>query len=98
MAYALTAFAQGARPDPRLEARLPRADADPPYLEVELAVLPEIATPKVKPKRLSTGQAPLEIARVGSEWRISCSGCGESSAPVRFRWQALEQSVVCRCE
>jgi hypothetical protein len=72
--------------------------ADPPYLEVELPDLPEISKPMVKPKQLSTGQAPLEIARVGAAWRISCTGCGESSPPVQFRWQALEQSVVCRCE
>ncbi|MCU1483536.1 MAG: repair helicase, partial [Actinomycetia bacterium] len=81
-----------------LEARLPRPEHDAPYLEVELAQLPEIAEPKVKPKRLSTGHAPLEIARTGSAWRISCTGCGEASPLVQFRWQALEESVVCRCE
>ena len=56
------------------------ARADAPYLELELPELPEIAKPTVKPKRLSTGQAPLEIARIGSAWRISCTGCGEASA------------------
>jgi hypothetical protein len=102
-AYAFLSFTRGDRPDPRrvtaigrVEARLPRVDA--PYLEVKLAALPPIAKPRVKPKRLSTGQAPLEIARVGSSWRISCAGCGESSPPVQFRWQVLDQSVVCRCE
>jgi RNA polymerase primary sigma factor len=105
VAYALSTFARGARRDPRheralseLEARLPRPEHDAPYLEVELAELPEIAQPKVKPKRLSTGHAPLEIARIGSAWRISCTGCGEASPLVQFRWQALEESVVCRCE
>jgi RNA polymerase primary sigma factor len=105
LAYALLTFARGDHADPRhepglreLEARLPRPDHDAPYLEVELAALPEIAKPKVKPKRLSTGQAPLEISRIGSAWRISCSGCGEASPLVQFRWQALDQSVVCRCE
>ena len=105
LAYALLTFARGDHADPRheprlgeLEARLPRPDHDAPYLEVALAALPEIAKPKVKPKRLSTGQAPLEIARIRSAWRISCSGCGEASPLVQFRWQALDQSVVCRCE
>jgi superfamily II DNA or RNA helicase len=80
------------------DAPVPSPEPDGPYLEIELAELPEIAKPMVKPKRLSTGQAPLEIARVGAAWRISCTGCGESSPPVQFRWQALDQSVVCRCE
>jgi len=104
-AYAFLSFTQGDRPDPRrvtaigrLEARLPRPESDAPYLEVNLAALPPIAKPRVKPKRLSTGQAPLEVARVGSAWRISCTGCGESSPPVQFRWQVLDQRVVCRCE
>jgi hypothetical protein len=81
-----------------LGPRLPAHDADTtPYLEVELVDLPEIATPKVAPKVLSTGQAPLEIVSDGSGWRISCTGCGEVSAPVRFRWQVLDQTVACRC-
>jgi superfamily II DNA or RNA helicase len=90
------------RRDPRLEdefarvvARVPDAA---PYLEVALSNLPVVAKPKVQPKRLSTGQAPLEIARIGSEWRISCTGCGEASRLVRFRWQALEETVACRCD
>jgi superfamily II DNA or RNA helicase len=104
-AYAFLSFTQGDRADPRretairkLDARLPGPEPDAPYLEVELAALPQIAKPRVKPKRLSTGQAPLEIARIGSAWRISCTGCGESSPLVQFRWQVLDQSVVCRCE
>ena len=103
VAYALSTFARGGRCDPRhqraleeLDVRLPRPEHDAPYLEVELAELPEIAEPKVKPKRLSTGHAPLEIARIGSAWRISCTGCGEASALVQFRWQALEESVCGR--
>ena len=39
-----------------------------------------------------------KIARIGTAWRISCTGCGESSPLVEFRWQALEQTVPCRCE
>ena len=105
VAYAFLSFTQGQRSDPRretllgeLDAQLPRPEPDAPYLEIELAELPPIATPTVKPKRLSTGEVPLEISRVGSAWRIRCTGCGESSPPVQFRWQALDQSVVCRCE
>jgi RNA polymerase primary sigma factor len=83
----------------RLGARLPHPDREAsPYLEIELTELPRIAKPRVETKRLSTGQAPLEIARIGSAWRISCTGCGEASAPVQFRWQVLDQTVACRCE
>jgi len=81
-----------------LEPRLPKPEADAPYLEIELAELPVIAQPKAKAKRLSTGEAPLEIARVGSGWRISCTGCGEASAAVQFRWQVLDQTVACLCD
>jgi superfamily II DNA or RNA helicase len=105
VAYAFLAFAQGGRSDPRheatlqlLDARLPQPDPDAPYLERALADLPQIAKPRVEPRRLSTGQAPLEIARIGSAWRISCTGCGEASEPVQFRWQVLDQTVRCRCD
>jgi hypothetical protein len=104
-AYAFLSYAQRSPTDPRwetelgtLQTRLPRPEPDAPYLEIELAELPPIAKPLVKPKQLSNGEAPLEIARIGSGWRISCTGCGESSPLVQFRWQALDQSVVCRCE
>jgi RNA polymerase primary sigma factor len=104
-AYALRAFTSEDRFDPgdraelaRLEARLPPPDPDARYLEVELAAVPEIAKPRAKPKRLSTGDAPLEIARAGTGWRIRCTGCGETSPLVEFRWQVLDQTVACRCE
>ena len=45
-----------------------------PYLELELADLPRDREAQGEPKRLSTGQAPLEIAQVESGWRISCTG------------------------
>ena len=79
---------------PRLPKPAPRAA---PYLELELANLPPIAAPRVERPRLSTGQAPLEIARVGDAWRISCTGCGEASVLVQYRWQVLDQTVDCRC-
>jgi superfamily II DNA or RNA helicase len=105
VAYARLAFTNRSATDQarraelqRLEPRLPapthHADR---YLELELPDLPKVATPKVAPKRLSTGEMALEIARVGDGWRISCTGCGEAAPTVRFRWQALDQTVECRC-
>jgi RNA polymerase primary sigma factor len=107
--YASLAFAPPEPSDPQRAATLARLDAqlpapantpagDPPYLELTIAELPEIAKPKVQPKRLSTGQAPIEIARVDDAWLIRCTGCGEASRLVQFRWQALEQTIDCRCD
>jgi hypothetical protein len=110
MAYAHLRFARvaGTRPfreaaDRLLGPRLPPPPApelEPevtPYLVPELAELPTVAQPKVEPRRLSTGQAPLEIMPVGDAWRIVCTGCGEASTIVRYRWQVLDQTVDCRC-
>jgi hypothetical protein len=105
VAYALLAFADrrplnDARRTEleRLGALLPKpTDAAPQYLELAVPELPPVAKPKVAPKRLSTGEMALEIARVGDSWRISCTGCGESSRPVQFRWQVLDETVDCRC-
>lgn len=87
-----------------LEERLPPppppdafGDAVGPYLELDFEELPVIAKPKVEPKKLSTGQAPLEIAALNDGFRMRCTGCGEVSEPVRFRWQVLDQTVQCRC-
>ena len=101
--YALLTFARRAPADgledviAGLDARLPRPSASQPYLELDLPPLPHISKPRVEPKRLSTGQMALEIARVGDAWRIRCTGCGEASPPVEFRWQVLDQTVACRC-
>jgi superfamily II DNA or RNA helicase len=82
----------------RLEARLAKpAAAAPRYVELSLAHLPTVAKPKTAPKRLSTGEVALEIARVDDKWRISCTGCGEAAPLVQFRWQLLDQTVPCRC-
>ena len=44
-------------------------------------------------------RAPLYRGSGKLEDRVALiTGCGESSPPVQFRWQALDQSVVCRCE
>jgi len=102
--YALLAFASGGAFDAsdeaelaRLERALPTPDSNPSYLEPELTTLPTVRTPKVEPRRLSTGQMALAIERLGSAWRISCTGCGEASPLVEFRWQVLDQTVRCRC-
>jgi superfamily II DNA or RNA helicase len=104
VAYALCTYARGADATTvdadalvRLNARIPVPSKTIEYLDLELAPLPEVAKPKIVPKKLSTGQVALEIARVGDGWRISCTGCGESSPPVEFRWQVLDQTVPCRC-
>lgn len=105
-AYAQVAFAATAGPAAvraleELEGQLPRAGADDdvPYLEVELPDLPAIATPASKPKVLSTGQAPLAVEQTGAGWVLRCTGCGASSSPVPFRWQAFDEGgVVCRCD
>ena len=81
-----------------LDARLPRPEPTRRISRSSSPSCPTIAKPKVEAKRLSTGHAPLEIARIGSAWRISCTGCGEASPPVQFRWQVLDQTVACRCE
>jgi ERCC3/RAD25/XPB C-terminal helicase len=102
--YALLTFARGdgasSQYEPtiqRLAARLPQLSDTSFYLELEISELPRVTKPRVKPKRLSTGQVALEIARIGNAWRISCTGCGEGSPPVQFRWQVLDQTVPCRC-
>jgi superfamily II DNA or RNA helicase len=102
--YALLTFARRAQKDGsdeaamlRLDSQLRRPDDSMRYLAPELAILPPIGKPKVAPTRLSTGEMPLEIARIGSSWRIRCTGCGESSPVVQFRWQVLDQTVPCTC-
>jgi len=105
VAYAFLSFARDGQSVERQEAairrlssRLPKPKAKgPAYLELELTNLPIVAKPRVEPRRLSSGQAPLEIARIGAAWRMSCTGCGETSPSVEFRWQVLDQTVACRC-
>ena len=103
--YALLAFASGGAFDASDEAELARLERALPTPELERRrtsspsspTLPTVQKPKVEPQRLSTGQVALQIARVGSAWRISCTGCGEASPLVEFRWQVLDQTVRCRC-
>lgn len=70
---------------------------DPEYLEVEVIELPQIGKPKPKKHRLSTGQQPVQLVQVPGGWAVRCFGCGTTSAPTSFKWQALEMTVQCSC-
>jgi hypothetical protein len=104
-AYAVFCFARRARAGAlgdaarrRIGPRLPAHGGETmDYLDPELVELPEVANPKAPPKVLSTGQAPLAILVDETGWRMRCTGCGEASPAVRFRWQVLDQTVACRC-
>ncbi len=76
----------------------PEKPEDPvTYLEIERLPLPELAKPKPKKKRLSTGESPVVVVAVADGFAVSCTGCGTLSAPVKFKWQALDQTVECTC-
>ncbi len=104
-AYAYLRFARGVDGPLRdaaqaeLGRQLPSPGPDrAPYLELEMADLPEVATPKVEPHKLSTGRSPLAIrSGPGGGFVLVCTGCGATSDPVPFRWQVHEQTVTCRC-
>ena len=82
----------------QLDVRLPPAEPDSaPYIALDLVDLPQINKPKVEPQRLSTGRSPLEIEAVDEGWQLTCTGCGASSVTVPYRWQVLDQTVICTC-
>ncbi|MGI9659517.1 MAG: hypothetical protein ACR2OD_11460, partial [Gaiellaceae bacterium] len=68
-----------------------------PYLELERLPMPELAKPKRKKKLLSTGDLPVVIADVEDGFALRCTGCGVLSESVKFKWQALNQTVECEC-
>lgn len=71
---------------------------DPPvYLEIEKLPMPELAKPKPKKKRLSTGESPVRVVTTPDGFAVECTGCGAISAPVKFKWQAMDQTVECTC-
>ncbi len=75
------------------------AETPQPYIELRSPRLPEISQPKVvkeKP-RLSTGEHPVALQPVGKEWALRCTGCGATSEPKPYKWQALEDKVACEC-
>ncbi len=75
------------------------AAVQPTYLELQSPELPEVRQRKVvreKP-RLSTGDNPVTVEAAGAEWVLRCTGCGATSPPRAFRWQALDDKVDCTC-
>ena len=70
-----------------------------PYLEMISPELPEITKPKqVREKpRLSTGEHPVALIAVGSQWALRCTGCEATSEPRTYKWQALDDKVECTC-
>ena len=78
----------------------PSTVAEPLYLDFEVLDLPEITRQKVSPKkeaRLSTGEQPVTMGKVGRDFVLRCTGCGAASEPTPFRWKALEATVECSC-
>ncbi len=75
----------------------PAAEGEEPYLPMGVSTLPDVGTPRVERHKLSTGEQPLQLASVDHGWAMRCTGCGATSAVAKFRWQALEQTVGCRC-
>lgn len=69
----------------------------PVYLEIEKLPMPELAKPKPKKKRLSTGESPVRVVTLSAGFAVECTGCGTLSAPVKFKWQAMDQTVECTC-
>ena len=69
----------------------------PVYLEIEKLPMPELAKPKPKKKRLSTGESPVRVVTTPDGFAVECTGCGAASAPVKFKWQAMDQTVECAC-
>ena len=71
-----------------------------PYLRVELPTLPAIVEERKKrqkPKRLSTGEAPLVLQAVDGGWALKCTGCGTMSEVTKFKFKAFEQTITCNC-
>jgi superfamily II DNA or RNA helicase len=70
-----------------------------PYLELRSPALPDIGKPKVvreKP-RLSTGEHPVSLEAIGKQWALKCTGCGVTSEPTTYKWQAMDGKVTCEC-
>jgi len=85
-----------------ISARVPdtpreKPEDAPAYLEIEKLPMPELAKPKPKKKRLSTGESPVRVVTMSSGFAVECTGCGALSAPVKFKWQAMDQTVECAC-
>ena len=85
--YALLSFpatsshADGMTPRSACSARGCPSPRLPPYLELELADAPADHQAARRAEAAVDRRGPLEIARIGAAWRISCTGCGEASRP-----------------
>lgn len=77
------------------ERTKPEKEAD--YLELERLPMPKLAKPKPKKKRLSTGESPVLVQQVSEGFVVICTGCNTASEPVKFKWQAMDQTVECEC-
>ena len=66
-------------------------------ISVAVLEIPRIAQPKPKRHRLSTGQQPVQLVQVEGGWAMRCFGCGTTSPPASFKWQALDRTVQCAC-
>ena len=78
----------------------PKIELSVDYLEFDVLDLPEIVKQKVSPKqeaRLSTGEQPVTMQKIGGNFVLRCTGCGATSEPTPFRWKALEEKVECSC-
>ena len=70
-----------------------------PYLEMISPELPSVRQPRVvkeKP-RLSTGEHPVALQALGKQWVLRCTGCGVTSEPRDYKWQAMDDKVECAC-
>lgn len=67
------------------------------YLELERLPMPKLSKPKAKQKRLSTGESPVLVQKVADGFVVICTGCNTASEPVKFKWQAMDQTVKCEC-
>ena len=80
-----------------VDTPLEKPEDMPVYLEIEKLPMPELAKPKPKKKRLSTGESPVRVVTITAGFAVECTGCGTLSAPVKFKWQAMDQTVECTC-
>lgn len=89
-------FETPAMPAPGAEEWIAEAQ---PYLELVSPELPTVRQPRVvreKP-RLSTGERPVALQAVGAQWALRCTGCGATSEPRDYKWQATDDKVECTC-
>ncbi|NNE73287.1 MAG: DEAD/DEAH box helicase [Acidimicrobiales bacterium] len=104
VAYAHLSYLQWTEVTPLHKAIWAKYADEPPvspeeveYLELQQAALPAISKEKPKKKTLSTGENPVALVAVGKEWVMRCTGCGATSDPTPYKFQALDLTVECVC-